>query len=218
MYLFLDTAETDQWDYWLSKGLFYGVTTNPTLLERAHTPYTLEQLKLLANHAFQLGAQEIHLQTWGTETKSLVQRGEAIAAIDPRVVVKVPSTLTGIDAATQLLHQGIHVTLTGIYAVHQALIAAAINAHFAAPYLGRITDLGQDGRQQIAIMQQGLKGINSSTKLLVASIRSVDDITHLANHGLDTFTLSPAIAEQLFQVEATDQAALAFEKAAQSLV
>jgi len=215
MYFFLDTAETDQWDYWLSKGLFYGVTTNPTLLSRARIPCTLEQLKSLADRAFQLGAQEIHLQTWGTDTQSLVQRGEAIAAIDPRVVVKVPITLMGTEAATQLLQQGIRVTLTGVYAVHQALIAAAIRAHFAAPYLGRITDLGQDGRQQIAVMQQGLQGVNSLTKLLVASIRSIDDITHLATYGLDTFTLSPTIAKQLFQVEATDKAALAFEKAAQ---
>lgn len=216
MNFFLDTAALDQWEYWLTKGFFYGVTTNPTLLERAHIPCTLEQLKLLAERAFQLGAQEIHLQTWGNEVKDLVHRGQAIAAIDPRVVVKIPITLVGTEAAAQLLRQDIRVTLTGVYAVHQALIAAALHADFAAPYLGRMTDLGQNGRQQIVVMQQGLRGINSSTKLLVASIRSINDITHLATQGLNTFTLSPAVAEQLFQVKATQTAALAFEKAAQS--
>ncbi|WP_299404932.1 transaldolase family protein [Acaryochloris sp. IP29b_bin.148] len=214
MNFFLDTAETAQWEYWLTKGLFYGVTTNPTLLERAQLPCTLEQLKELAQRAFQLGAQEIHLQTWGTEVQDLVRRGQAIAAIDARVVVKVPITLVGTEAATQLLRQNIRVTLTGVYAVHQALIAAALHADFAAPYLGRMTDLGQNGRQQIALMQQGLKGINSSTKLLVASLRSIDDITQLATQGLDTFTLSPTIAKQLFQVDATQKAAQAFEQAA----
>ncbi|WP_267901108.1 hypothetical protein [Dulcicalothrix desertica] len=27
--LFLDTADTQQWEHWLPTGLFYGVTTNP---------------------------------------------------------------------------------------------------------------------------------------------------------------------------------------------
>lgn len=215
MYLFLDTAEIAAWDFWLSKGLFYGVTTNPTLLERANIPCTLEQLKGVAIAAFDRGAQEIHLQTWGTEVEDLVHRGTAIAAIDSRVVVKVPITLTGTEAAAQLIQQGIRVTLTGVYAVHQALIAAALKTDYAAPYLGRMTDLGQDGRQDIISMQTGLNGIKSSTKLLVASIRSVDDLTALAQGTLDTFTVSPAIAEQLFRVEATNKAADVFENAAQ---
>ncbi len=215
MYLFLDTAEIEQWEYWLSKGLFYGVTTNPTLLERAHIPCTLEQLQLIAQKAFQLGAQEVHLQTWGSDVCNLVQRGQAIAAIDPRVVVKVPITLIGTEAAAQLLHQGFRVTLTAVYAVHQALVAAALKADYAAPYLGRMADLGQDGHQQIIMMQQGLNGVKSSMKLLVASIRRVDDIVHLTSQGLDTFTVSPVIAEQLFTVEATEAAARAFEEAAQ---
>lgn len=216
MHLFLDTADIAAWDFWLNKGLFYGVTTNPSLLERAHIPYTLDQLKNLATAAFERGAQEVHLQTWGTEVEDLVRRGRAIAAIDSRVVVKVPITLTGTEAAAELTRLGIRVTLTGVYAVHQAIIAAALNADYAAPYLGRMTDLGQDGKQQITLMQKCLNGVQSSTKLLVASIRGVDDITFLTTQTLDTFTISPAIAEQLFQVKATKDAALAFEKAAQS--
>lgn len=123
--------------------------------------------------------------------------------------------MTGTEAAAQLIQQGIRVTLTGVYAVHQALISAALKADYAAPYLGRMTDLGQDGRQGIISMQRGLNGVKSSTKILVASIRSIEDITALTQQSLDTFTVSPAIAEQLFQVDATIDAALAFEKAAQ---
>ncbi|NJM65277.1 MAG: transaldolase [Acaryochloris sp. RU_4_1] len=214
MYFYLDTAKVDQWEHWLTKGLFYGVTTNPILLEQAQVPCSLAQLQQLATQAFQLGAQEIHLQTWGTEVAELVARGQAIAAIDQRAVVKVPITLAGTEAATQLLTQGIRVTLTGVYAIHQVLIAAAIKANFAAPYLGRITALGENGPQQLATMQQILDRTHSSTKLLVASIRNIEEMTYLATQGLDTFTLSPSIADELFAVEVTQKAALAFEDAA----
>ncbi|MBD2120669.1 transaldolase family protein [Trichocoleus sp. FACHB-262] len=212
--LCLDTADLKQWQIWLPTGLFYGITTNPLLLERSQVPCTVEQLKLLAEQAFALGAQEIQLQTWGNTVEALVSTGQRLAAIDQRVVVKVPITQVGATAAAQLIAAGIPITLTAVYAVHQVLIAAALRGVYAAPYLGRINDLGRNGREDLVAMQRSLAGVNSATRLLVASIRSVDDITFLATHGLDTFTFSPAIAAAFFEVAATEQAATDFQQAA----
>ena len=48
----------------LPLGLFYGVTTNPVLLERAKVPCDESSLKQLAQSAFALGAQEFMCQSW----------------------------------------------------------------------------------------------------------------------------------------------------------
>lgn len=215
--LFLDTADVKQWQHWLPTGLFYGVTTNPLLLERAARACCAEQLKDLAQQAFELGAKEVQLQTWGATANSLLKTGKILAAIDERVVVKVPITKSGTEAASQLIAQGIRVTLTGVYAVHQVLIAAALGAHCTAPYLGRISDLGRNGREDLVAMQRSVAGVGSATRVLVASIRNVDDITFLATQGLNTFTFSPAIAAAFFDVTATNQAATDFEQAAQRM-
>jgi transaldolase len=215
--LFLDTADTTQWQNWLPTGLFYGVTTNPLLLERAQVTCSVEQLKDLARQAFNLGAKEVQLQTWGTSVDALVKTGELLAAIDNKVVVKVPITKVGTEAASQLIAQGIRITLTGVYAVHQVLIAAALGADYAAPYLGRINDLGRNGRDDLVAMHRAIAGVGSATRILVASIRSVDDIAFLATQGLDTFTFSSAIAEAFFDVTATNQAATQFEQAARHM-
>lgn len=212
--LFLDTADTREWQNWLSTGLFYGVTTNPLLLEKAQVTCSVEVLKDLARQAFSLGAKEIQLQTWGTSVEALVNTGKRLAAIDDRVVVKVPITQVGTQAASQLIADGIRITLTGVYAVHQVLIAAALGADYAAPYLGRINDIGRNGRDDLVAMQQAIAGVGSTTRILVASIRSVDDITFLATQGLDTFTFREAIATAFFDVAATNQAAIEFEQAA----
>ena len=137
-----------------------------------------------------------------------------LAAIDDGIVVKVPITQLGTQAAAQLIAQGIQITLTGVYAAHQVLIAAAVGADYAAPYLGRINDLGRNGREDLVTMQQAITGVKSNTRILVASIRSVEDILCLATQGLDTFTFSPAIAAAFFEVSATNQAAAEFEQAA----
>lgn len=212
--LFLDTADIEQWQNWLPTGLFYGVTTNPLLLERAKVSCTVEQLKELAKQAFNVGAKEVQLQTWGTSVEALVNTGKLLAAIDDRIVVKVPITQIGAQAASQLIKQKIRITLTGVYDVHQVLIATALGADYAAPYLGRINDIGRNGRDDLVAMQRIIANVNSATRILVASIRSVDDMTFLATQGLDTFTFSPTIAEALFDVDATNQAATDFEQAA----
>ena len=215
--LFLDTADTTQWQNWLPTGLFYGVTTNPLLLEKAQVTCSVEQLKEIARQAFNLGAKEVQLQTWGTSVDALVKTGKLLAAIDDRVVVKVPITQVGTEAASRLIAQGIRITLTGVYAVHQVLIAAALGADYAAPYLGRINDLGRNGRDDLVAMQREITGVGSATRILVASIRSVDDIAFLATQGLDTFTFPEAIATAFFDITATNQAATDFEQAARRM-
>lgn len=192
--LFLDTADRQQWQHWLPTGLFYGVTTNPLLLERDQVTCSVSQLKALASLAFALGAKEVQIQTWGTTVDSLVKTGKLLAAIDERIVVKVPITKIGTEAASKVIAEKIRITLTGVYAIHQVIIAAALGADYVAPYLGRINDLGRNGREDLVAMQRAIALLASATRILVASIRSVDDIALLATHGLDTFTFSPLVA------------------------
>jgi transaldolase len=213
--LMLDCADDDQWKAWLPLGMFYGVTTNPLLLESANVPCRVETLRVLAKRSLDYGAQEIQLQTWGGAVEQYVSTGHQLAEIDPRVVVKVPATKVGTAAAVQLIRAGVRVTMTSIYTVPQVLIAAAIGAEYAAPYLGRIHDSGRNGCEDLDMMQRSLNGVGSSLRLLVASIRRTEDIAVLAAQGLNTFTVSGAIAEQLFDVPATAKATEAFEAAAQ---
>lgn len=213
--LMLDCADERQWEAWLALGIFYGVTTNPLLLESAKVLCHVENLRALAKRALDYGIQEIQLQTWGGSVDQYVSRGHRLAEIDPRVVVKVPATKVGTTAAVQLIRAGVRVTMTGIYAVPQVLIAAAIGAEYAAPYLGRIHDSGRNGCEDLGMMQRSLTGVDSSLRLLVASIRRAEDISVLAAQGLNTFTVSVAIAEQFFDVPATLKATEAFESAAQ---
>ena len=210
--LYLDTADTAAWETWLPVGIFYGVTSNPLLLERAQVPCTLDSLTQLAAKAFDLGAQEVQLQTWGDTKRALIATGHALANIDQRVVVKVPITQLGTESAAALITDNIRVTMTAVYDVPQILIAAALGADYAAPYLGRINDTGRNGRDTLATMQQAL----SSTRILTASIRVVDDIAYLATQGLNTFTFSPSIAEAFFSSEQTAAATTAFEKAVEA--
>ena len=49
--------------------------------------------------AFDLGAQEIQLQAWGNSVDQMLSVAYDIAALDRRVVVKLPITETGLEVA-----------------------------------------------------------------------------------------------------------------------
>ena len=189
------------------------MTTNPTLLRRAARPCRLDELERLTREALDRGMQEIHLQAWGGDAETLAECGAGLAALAPsRVLVKLPITRAGAEAARRLIHADVPVTFTACYAVPQVLVAAALGARYIAPYLGRIGDLGRDGHADLIAMQQALDGVGAITRLLVASLRDPTDLSRLAAAGVGCFTLTPSVAAKLFAAAPTVEAAVQFER------
>ena len=203
------------------------------------------RLRSIQNHQPPFFPSQLQIQAWGASSAKLLSTGLALAALDDRVVVKVPATRAGLEAAARLKDAGARVTLTAVYEPAQALVGAAVGCEYVAPYLGRITDGGEkmggaggpfffvsvslnppfsplffpgrDGLAEVASMQAALESVGSATRLLVASIRSARDVVSLAAAGVTTFTLSPDVAAALVASSDTDAAASAFEDAAAQL-
>jgi transaldolase len=211
---FLDTADPAEWDSLLKLGIFYGVTTNPTILERCNQPCTIENIHSLAKQAL-AQTEEFMCQAWGSTAKEMYETGMALSRPDrDRIVVKVPVTMMGVEAA-HLLHQsGVRICLTACYDSKQALLAASVGAEYLAPYCGRMTDAGKNGEEECMRMLDIVDGLSGETRILAASLRSVDSIARLAEAGLNTFTFSPEVARMMFDEPLTDQAASDFEEAA----
>ena len=218
--LLLDSANPLIWEQWISSGLFSGITTNPTLLKQAGQPCNFESIRDLATKAQTLGYREIHFQAWGETYQKQYECGLSLGKLSREnldVYVKVPITLQGSQVAKKLMESNLSITFTACYEVQQVLIAASIGVKYIAPYMGRMSDLGIDALSELISMQRTLKNIGSTCEILVASIRNKNDIIKLANEGLNTFTLSPQLAEDLFDVNETIRASEDFEKAAKNI-
>ena len=217
--LFLDTADEETFDAWLPTGMFVGVTTNPTILERDGVECSVDALSALARNALEFDAvEEFQVQTWGEDSDEMWKNGIALARLDPeRVVVKVPVTLEGIKAANALVVDGVRVTMTAAYAPHQVLVAASIGANYIAPYLGRMNDAGRDGLGTIVSMQETVDELESDMRILVASVRTVAEMAKLAAKGCDTFTISEKVAAEMFTDPLTSQAAIDFQSCAERM-
>ncbi len=213
LHLLLDSADPKQWEQWLPSTIFKGITTNPTLLKKANQPCEISSLKNLVDEAGKLGCKELHLQAWGNNFEELLCNGISLSKLKTKQVkifVKLPITRLGSQVAEKLIKKNALVTFTACYKPQQVLLAEAIGAKYIAPYLGRIDDHDGDGLNQVIYMQKILSGIKGSCEILVASIREIDNLTNLASNGIRTFTISPEVAQKLFDVQATTLAANQF--------
>jgi transaldolase len=209
---YVDTADRDEAEPLLRSGLFYGITTNPTLLDSSGVK--VSELDDFYAWAVDCGAQEVFFQTWGSSTEDLLQQGRKLRAIGERVVVKAPATRDGTIAAARLTADGCPTLLTAVYGAPQALLAAAAGARYLAPYLGRMDDAGRDGLAETIAMAHALRGAQACTQVLAASVRAPMDLVQLATAGIRCFTISPSLVDKLFACQLTERATTAFEEAA----
>jgi TalC/MipB family fructose-6-phosphate aldolase len=211
MRLYLDTADRAAAEGLLATGLFAGVTTNPTILQRSGLG--VAAAPDIYTWTTAAGAQEVFFQSWGLSTGELVERGLRLRELGDEVVVKLVASRAGSAACATLARQGVPTLLTAVYNPGQAIVAAAIGATYIAPYLGRLDDSGRDGRAEVTAMQEVLRATGSTTEILLASIRDVPSMVALARVGVRHFTMAPAVAEQFFTDDLTAAAVTAFEDA-----
>jgi transaldolase len=207
--LYIDSADRELIAELWSSGVFAGVTTNPTILDRSG----LGQRDVPELHAWltDLGVKEVFVQVLGRTRDEMLRSAVTVRALGP-VTVKVPATAAGFAAARVLVEEGAQVLLTAVYHPVQAVMARDCGIQGVAPYVGRMTDAGRDGVESVIAMQQAIG--SRPTRILAASLRTPDDIARLAAAGVPDFTLGGDLARSVLDDDLTRAAVDEFEAAA----
>ena len=130
-----------------------------------------------------------------------------------RILIKIASTWEGIRAAEILEREGIHVNMTLMFGLPQAIEAAEAGATLISPFVGRITDWYKksEGKESYAadedpgvLFVRGVYGaykkLGYPTQVMGASFRNVDQVLGLA--GCDLLTISPELLQKLTESDA----------------
>lgn len=208
---FIDSADRPRVTEMLSTGLFAGVTTNPAILERSGLGSA--DLPDFVAWAEDAGARRIFVQTWGPTARALVERGQALRALSPRVVVKVPYAPHGL-AAARALSEGGGVLVTALHRASQATAVAATGAAYTALFVSRIDATGRSGISEAVLAQRSLRASGSDTRVMAGSLRTPDQILELAAEGVSAVTIGPAVWDAFFDDEHTRAAVERFEQLA----
>ena len=193
MKLFVDTGSIKDIETLAALGILDGVTTNPSLLAKEAGDYR-QNLKRIC----EIVNGPVSGEVTATDFAGMIRQGHDIAAIDERMVVKVPLTRDGIRACKALSTEGTRVNVTLVFSAAQALLAAKAGATFVSPFVGRLDDVATNGMELIREIVDIYDNYAFATEVLVASCRHPIHVVEAARMGADIATCPPAVIDQLF--------------------
>jgi len=187
MKFFIDTANLDQIKEAQDLGVLDGVTTNPSLMAKegiTGDANVLAHYKAICS----IVDDNVSAEVISTTFDEMIKEGEALAKLDPKIVVKVPMIKDGVKAIKYLSSKGIRTNCTLIFSAGQALLAAKAGATYVSPFLGRLDDISTDGLQLIEDIRLIFDNYEYPTQILAASIRGPLHIVNCAKLGADVIT------------------------------
>jgi len=199
MKFFIDTANVGEIREAASTGIICGVTTNPTLISKEGRDFKETILEIASIVDGSISAEVISLESSG-----MVKEAMEISSWHPNIVIKIPATWEGLKAVNQLSKKGIKTNVTLVFNPNQALMAARAGATFVSPFVGRFTDITQDGVELISNIVKIFRLHNISTEVIAASIRTPMDVFEVAKVGADIATVPFKVLMQMINHPLTD--------------
>ena len=187
MKFFIDTANLSQIQEAEHLGVLDGVTTNPSLMAKEGIKGEANILKHYKDIC-EIVQGDVSAEVIATDYEGIIKEGEALAALHPQIVVKVPMIKDGIRAIRYFSQKGIRTNCTLVFSAGQALLAAKAGATYVSPFIGRLDDVSPDGLGLIADIRLIYDNYGYETQVLAASVRHTMHIIECAKIGADVIT------------------------------
>jgi len=203
MKFFIDTANLAQIKEAQDLGVLDGVTTNPSLMAKegiSGEQNVLNHYKAIC----EIVDGDVSAEVISTDFEGMIREGEALAALDEKIVVKIPMVKDGVKALKYFSDKGIKTNCTLIFSAGQALLAAKAGATYVSPFIGRLDDISTDGLGLIETIRVIFDNYGFATEILAASVRHPMHIIDCAQIGADVMTGPLSAIEALLKHPLTD--------------
>lgn len=200
MQFFIDSVDTEEIRRAGLLNLAEGVTTNPTLVAksgRSHEQAIREISGIVAG--------PVHVETLSLEADGILREGKVYRTWGKNVSVKIPICKEGLVAAKRLADEGIPTTVTLVFSVAQAVLAAQAGARYICPFVGRLDDAGANGIDVVRQIAAAYREGKYATQIVVASIRTPEHVVGSALAGAHAVTIPPKLIDPMLSHPLTDK-------------
>ncbi|BDC34121.1 putative transaldolase [Candidatus Dependentiae bacterium Noda2021] len=201
MKIFLDTAHIESIEYYASLGIIDGITTNPTNLSKATGNPTQTIQKICAL----LPDCPVNVEVTHEEPQAVYSQALAIHKMASNIVVKIPCHEKYYPVIKQLVQEGVSINITLVFSLLQSLMMCKLGVDFISPFVGRLDDIDSDGIGLLNEIRLMIDMYEYKTKILAASIRSIDDLHEALLAGADIATLPMNVLEKAIKHPLTDE-------------
>lgn len=206
MRIFLDTANMEQIEQAARLGVISGITTNPSLVSKEG----IADYKSAIKEICAIIPGPVSAEVIAEKAGDMIKQGRDIAGWSPNVVIKIPSTVDGIEATSILSKENIRVNLTLVFSLNQALLGALAGAAYVSPFVGRLDDVGHDGMELVKDIVEVFENYQFSTQVIAASIRHPLHCVAAAKAGAHIATVPYSVLMQMIRHPLTDVGVVRF--------
>ena len=192
MKLFIDTANIEEIREINDWGVICGVTTNPSLIAKEGRVFE-EVVKEIS----EIVDGPISAEVISLERDGMLEEARKLAKIHKNIIIKLPMTKEGLKATRILTEEGIRTNVTLIFSANQALLAARAGATYVSPFVGRLDDIGNDGKSIVEDIVDIFSIHEIHTQIIAASIRHPIHVLDAARAGADIATIPFKVFEQM---------------------
>jgi transaldolase len=187
MKFFIDTANLEQIREAQLLGVLDGVTTNPSLMAKEGITGEKNIIKHYVDIC-NIVYGDVSAEVISVDFDGMIKEGNALAALHPQIVVKIPMIEDGIKALKYFSDKGVKTNCTLVFSSGQALLAAKAGATYVSPFIGRLDDNSTDGLDLIEDIRLVYDNYAFHTEILAASVRHTMHIVNCAKIGADVMT------------------------------
>jgi transaldolase len=210
MALFLDSASADDARAAMKLGFVSGITTNPTLLARvsgAPEDIVAELADICPGPVF--------YQLVGHSVDEREEEGLRLLARRPNIGLKITMTTENLALAARFAREGAKVGMTASYSAAQTYLTCEAGVTYSIAYVNRSTRLQGDGLALVSAMREVIDACETTTTLMVASLKSAAEVVQSVAAGAQHVTIPLPLLLDLGNHPLSDQAIEEFARAAE---
>lgn len=195
MELYLDSANPSEISAAFKLGIFYGLTTTPTFLQRQGVTDVDAWLLETAQRV-----PVIQVEALGTSADEIVAEAHRLLALGlarETTVFKIPVSLHGVQACARLSKEGVMTNVHLIYTPQQAYMAMNSGATYVCPLVGRLQDQGTDALALVDSIVSFKERHGYASKVMFSSVRHTEHVRNAMDLGVDAVTVPWSVCQQL---------------------
>lgn len=200
--LYVDTANLEEIKDVLAWGIITGCTTNPMIVAKEKGCIFDQRMKEI----LKMVDGPVSIEVTTNNFEEMIKEAEEYSKWGNNVVVKIPMGVEGLKATAVLKKKGIKTNVTACMSVNQAMAAAMAGATYVSLFYGRIGDMGSYPEKVIEDTKNLFVKRGFHAKIIVGSIRSVNDVNKSMIHGADIVTVAYPILKKMAYNPQTEKA------------
>ena len=215
MKIFSDTANLNDIESNLSRGIVSGITTNPSILSKEPKTDFVKHIKKIAALCIEYNSiVPLSVEVFTGNVKKMVK--QAIELVDKinyeNINIKVPIGWDELEVINYLVKQGIKINATCLFNEAQCVLAANAGATYVSLFMGRMKDIGVEPLGVIKKTRKLIDWSGKDTEIIIGSIRHERDIIDSFIAGAHIVTADPKFFPKMATHPQTDKSVEGFLK------